>query len=503
MARDRWTLWACVSLFLVVFGARGWSVHYAGSDLPHWDQWFADLGGIIGPLADGSFRLMDLAAPQNEHRLLYTKALTLGLAEWSGRWEPTDGLLVSALVRAADLVCVFIVLGLNQPAVIRGILLLLLAGIGSLPIGVFNLLSGFQVQFFIGEPLMILALALLCGGRLTVERLASGAAVLLLALFNMATPLVTATAAGLVLTLRAILGQDRMKAGLTAAFLFIFAAFVFWTAPGQIWLKLSARSLPEFASVLVRLLAWPFPDLPALAILAPIPTFLLLARVVRGRETREWSWFLLALGVHGLVQEAAIAYARALSGGGFPQYRDGLWLRLAAGFVILAEALRPERPAEARRMVRICALWALGLGAALIADAAFRGAPQLERFKDAAAVRQPAFAQALQNGDLSEFEAEYRTILGEGSLEFFDHPSRRFAIPELYIGKLKEERRRLLPWLPAALVGATPSRLTQALTGVASLGPVFLILGLIPLFVVTREVARPPASVDEPRGTLE
>lgn len=498
---DWWNRRAVLALLMVVLGGRLWLVERAGSDLPLWDQWWVDFGAIVSPLSDGSFRLASLAETHNEHRLFFQRLSTLTLMKLSGRWEPREGLVLSAIVRALDLAAVFLLLGRRQPAQVRGILLVLLILVGALPVGTFNLLSGFQMQFFLGEPLAMAALALLCGSDLRPARLAGGLSLLLIALLNMATPLITVASAATVLGLKYARSRtDGSKAVGAMAALATFAAFIFWTTPRDS--RLSARSLGEFADVLGRLLAWPFPGVPLFAILTILPPALLLRRIFRENDFRGTSWFLLAASASSLIQSAAIALVRARSGlASFPQYTDGLWLGQVVGFVALAEALRPRPGENGPRWSRSCAIWAFWLMAALFSDATFRGGPIVARVREAAAAREPLFARALQTGDLQVFAAEtyhVHQMLIKENFAFFDDPSGRFAIPARFFARISSRRETFLPSFPAALVGAPPSRLSAAFLGLTRLAPLFVSLGLLVLASCLAGLRPPATPVPQP-----
>src|SRR5512139_2736142 len=118
--------WAVVALVLVVFGSRTWLVHLSGSSLPYWDQWSADFQVLVLPLAEGRLNWPDVTwSFNNEHRLLGERLLTLAQIALSGRWEPRDGLVLSAAVRAAGLAVVYLLLGRHQSRSTRRTLLLL------------------------------------------------------------------------------------------------------------------------------------------------------------------------------------------------------------------------------------------------------------------------------------------------------------------------------------------------------------------------------------------
>lgn len=492
MATDRWTRQACLALFLLVAGARLAAVLWVGAHLPHWDQWFAEFGAIVVPLAQGRLGFLDLAASRNEHWLLYPKLISAGLTAASGRWEPLDESIVSALIRGITLSGAFLILGRNRARREQAVLLILLGLMGALPLGVFNLISGYQVQFFLGEILAVGALAFLCGGPLSVERLAGGSVCLILALLNMASPFITATAAALVLSLRGLLTPRRRENASVAAFLFILAGAIFWMTPRTARVLLGARDIPEFGTALLKLWAWPFPEAPLAGIVSVVPFLLLLWRVLRDRDRTEARWFVLALSCSALIQDAVIAYARAQSGTSFPQYRDGLWFRTVVGFLALTEALRPSAAAAPANPhpPRGAFVWAVGVAAIMLIDAGVRGAPELSAVRSAAPERQARLARALATGEFGAFDRDIESIRASGSLRFFDDPSGRFAVPPPALSDLREKRLILLPRLPAALAGAEPSMVSRGLRGLASLGVVCALAGALLLAGCARSAFR-------------
>lgn len=491
-ALNRWQVRSAIALMLVVLGGRLWLVERAGSDLPLWDQWWSDFGTVVLPLSQGTLDFSSLAKAHNEHHLFFQRVILTSLMAVSGRWEPRDALIVSALARAIGLAVIFLVLARHQSMRTRGILLVLLATLGAMPVGTFNLLSGFQIQFFIGEPLAIVALALLFDGRLTVERLAAAMSLLLLALLNMATPLITSLGAIAVFGLRIALKRGERSRNLAAASaLGIFVLFTFATTPRTTYLQ--ARSFSEFAPVFVRLVSWPAPDFPILGALALVPPVLLLRRLVREPFMPGSSWFVFALALTAWIQNGAIAFARARSGQtAFPQYLDGLWLGHLISLLALAEVLRPKAGKSAILQARACAVWGLCLFTGLVADASLRGLPLVERVREVVARRQPAFADAMARGDLSAFEGETQEVdqmMRKGEYQFFDDPTGRFAIPAPVYSRLADDntRRSLVPFLPAILVSAEPSWISRAMRLVSRSAPLTAGIGLVLLVLSLRE----------------
>src|SRR5580693_913725 len=75
------------ALFVIVLGAKLWVVQLYGSPLPLWDQWY-EARSFFVPFVEGHLTVADFFAPANEHRILFTRLLDLGVICLNGRWEP-------------------------------------------------------------------------------------------------------------------------------------------------------------------------------------------------------------------------------------------------------------------------------------------------------------------------------------------------------------------------------------------------------------------------------
>ena len=88
------------ALFLVVLGAKLWVVELFGSPLPLWDQWY-EAGSFLVPWVEGHLTLADFFAPDNEHRIVFTRLLDLIVIRLNGRWEPLLQMTVNAVIHAS------------------------------------------------------------------------------------------------------------------------------------------------------------------------------------------------------------------------------------------------------------------------------------------------------------------------------------------------------------------------------------------------------------------
>ena len=103
------------ALFLVVLGAKLWVVQLYGSPLPLWDQWY-EAHRFFRPWMEGHLTWQALFAAHNEHRILLTRLLDMGVIWLNGRWEPMVQMTINAFIHAA-FVCGLAILpvGFSRP----------------------------------------------------------------------------------------------------------------------------------------------------------------------------------------------------------------------------------------------------------------------------------------------------------------------------------------------------------------------------------------------------
>src|SRR5437016_3472021 len=94
--QNSWLGWA--GFFLVIVGARLCLVADYGSSLPMYDQWDGEGATLFKPWRDGTLRLVDFVAPHNEHRMLPSKLLALGLLRLNGQWDARLQMTVNAIL---------------------------------------------------------------------------------------------------------------------------------------------------------------------------------------------------------------------------------------------------------------------------------------------------------------------------------------------------------------------------------------------------------------------
>src|SRR5580700_8459600 len=92
--------WWLAALFLAALGGQLWTVWLYGSPIPIWDQW-DEAYDVFKPWLEGHLTWGILVAPDNNHRILLTRLLDLGLIQLNGRWDPLLQMTVNAFIHAA------------------------------------------------------------------------------------------------------------------------------------------------------------------------------------------------------------------------------------------------------------------------------------------------------------------------------------------------------------------------------------------------------------------
>ncbi len=299
------------ALVLVIVGAKFRLIDQFGSDLPYWDQWDGEGDFLIRPFLEGRLTAQSLVAPHNEHRILFTRLIALGLFEINDRqWDARLEMAVNAFLHATVAVLIAAIALRTLPRVFSVGLTALTALFFSSCTSWENTLGGFQSQFY----LMTLFAALHIGGTFLARprswpwRLAplAGAA----ALFTMASGVLSACAA-LGVTILVVL-RDRKFSGdqiyVAAANLVLLAAGWLLRVP-PMETDLVAKGLWPGIESWWHVLAWPVGE----AWVAPLNILPLLVIGLfwfRRRASEPAVPLLLASGAWYWLQAAAIAYAR-------------------------------------------------------------------------------------------------------------------------------------------------------------------------------------------------
>jgi hypothetical protein len=362
---------------LVIVGCKLWLIGSYGSPLPFLDQWKGEGAEVLRPWMEGELRPADLFAPFNEHRIVPTRVLALGLFEANARqWDVQVQMVAGAMLHGA---CAFILgavlvarCGTARKWPILGALLVLFC----LPFDWQNTLWGFQSQFYFLILFTLLAFWGLAGHEARTRSWWWGVVGGLLACLSMGSGgcagVALAAWVGLRLVLHPPARRERgnwITLGVSLAFGILGLAL--YTPPQAAPLTaIHVQSASAFLRGLGIHLSWPNSASPLLAFLAFVPFVVLLG--VRLRDLwrgRDDAWpaekFLFPLGFWVLLQAAALAYSRNHAiASVISRYMDLLALGALVNFCCLLRLIQLAASAISRRVTTACAVVWCGLAIA-------------------------------------------------------------------------------------------------------------------------------------------
>ena len=332
--------WVPLVVFATVLVAQLVLVAGIGTDIPYQDQWTVEGRQLYPTWIDGTWRLGDLLAAHNEHRIAWTRALDLALfAGNGGHWDPLVQLAAVAVLRAAVAAVLAMLLitlaGFSEWWVMVGIIFAFLPHLAWQ-----NAIWGFQSHVYFSLLFGIAALALLSSESdesTSPLRKVGGVLAGIAAMLSMGAGLMVPFALlGLVvvrLIERRRINWKEMRDAWPVWLLLVVA----WGLHGDVSAnaELRALSFKTFFLAFARATAWPHVWTPIAALGLNFPLLVLIGgRIFGRRESRSGESFFIVLGGWSAAMALAMAWTRGGSGefdGGIPsRYADFLSLLVLA-----------------------------------------------------------------------------------------------------------------------------------------------------------------------------
>lgn len=352
-------------LFAFILGARWTVFDRYGMTMPEWDQWDAEGLNLLAPWYTNDHFLRALFTPHNEHRVVLTKLLNLGLTLANGQWDQRLEATVNALFPATLAVAFFLLARRHLDRRWLAPLTVFLGVIFGLPFAWQNILGGFHSQQFFLVGLALVAIALLPFSAPFSARWWLGTAAAFLGLLSMASGLFGAAVVLGLLGVQYLRRERTFRSALPAAIVCTVACAIGWFTrvdfPPHAPLK--AQNFHDFAFTIIRSLQWPAPVSPWFALILWLPWTWLVVRTAfsprpLAAPSRAFGYFILGLGVWVWLQLVATGYARG-AGANAPasRYIDTLVFGIVANALALVWLAAPEILARAaRRLLAAAAL---------------------------------------------------------------------------------------------------------------------------------------------------
>jgi hypothetical protein len=316
-ASNRWQkiLQYCAFVF-ILFGVKLALISNYANATPFWDQWDAEAYFLYKPYLDGTIRIIDLFGLHNEHRILTTRLLALGLLELNQLWNPLLQMVINAGLHVlAICLCVSLMVKVIGDKYLK-ILLIFSIIIFSIPYGWENTLAGFQSQFY-----FVLLFSMLCIWLIIDNEPLSiywwlGFICGVLAFLSFASGIIAVAAAASICILQWMLNARKTKKHVIAITILITLICVgVWltpSIPGHAVYK--AASVAQFLDALFGIFSWPMRPGFFKACYLQLPAIVFTGILIFQRPpATDKRWYLLALVAWMFGQAMSIAYGRALS----------------------------------------------------------------------------------------------------------------------------------------------------------------------------------------------
>jgi hypothetical protein len=302
-----------IAAALLAFGCRLCVAEGFVSWAPYLDQWHAEISGVAVPLAHGTLGLRDLVAGNNEHRVILTRAVALGVMIVDGSWDNRVLVIVNYMLEsfAVGWVCV---LACGSLGWLRGSLVGVAALVPLLLVCDWEtVVSSNQMQFVFMAFGSVIGLSLAHDYSLRSLRSWAAIAAAVLMLGSMASGFLTALSMAGICLLAAYVERRPLRrvAGFCAVCVGVAAAGWLTRVDFTALYPIYARSVGGWLKAFLAYAAWPLPP----NILGFVglwwPWGLLLAVTLVRRKHRTFAIFGLGLGIWALLQACALGWARA------------------------------------------------------------------------------------------------------------------------------------------------------------------------------------------------
>ncbi|MCF5926926.1 hypothetical protein L2216_07225, partial [Xanthomonas perforans] len=260
---------------------------------------------------NGSLTWQQLLSAHNEHRIFWTRLLTIILFNVNGQqWDNQLEAVVSSGIYCVALTIpvLFAAQALTRFKAIAMTLVVILAG--ALPFGWENTLVGFQSQFYINALLAFFAISACAYTSFRSPLCILPLMIVGASMLAMANGVLTAFCCAGVLSLRSLTDPEiRIRSAILAMLMCMLGIIGYGLTPSPTYHAiLKAQNIGEWISALWITTSWPMP--PAIGqILLITPLLMWLLRT--GRQQKSTSdLFFFGLNILGLLNSLAISYSR-------------------------------------------------------------------------------------------------------------------------------------------------------------------------------------------------
>lgn len=286
---------------------RAWLLATDSSSVPSWDAWGGEAIPLYADWVNGTFAWSNLWAWHNEHRILFSRLLDLGLfIANEHQWDVRVQTLASSVLFASTCALGWSWLARNLPrdrAVALGIVLLALV---LPPVGWANMYAGFQSCFYFALLFCLAGIAAAAGVRMSITGGMWIAALGLAGVFSLGSGLLSAIAIGSVALMRAWVERRSWRS--MVAFILPLLVVVLWAMVDARSSAIRPESVAEFLQSLGIMMGWPFPHWGGAVLW--LPSFAVLMHIVVTRRASKADLVFGGVTMFALLFCVAAAWSR-------------------------------------------------------------------------------------------------------------------------------------------------------------------------------------------------
>jgi hypothetical protein len=378
-----------------------WVIARYGNGTPYWDQWDAEAELLYKPLLLGTLTVGDLFAPHNEHRILTSRLLALGIFVANKMWSPLLQMVVNAILHTAVIGYVIsVVVKCAGHKWLPAILLFSLILFG-IPYAWENTLAGFQSQFYFVLLFSAACIAVAASNEPFSTKWWLGFTFAVLAFLSLAAGVFAAAACSVTSLALFFVAKRRSFLQLSAAGLFgvMVLLGILLTPSLQHHDPLKAHTFGQFANASVAALSWPLPSGIWAAIVRNAPALLVVWIVIRKRPPRgSVTWIIFTMVVWAFGHAVSIAYGRAVAPKG-SRYLDLYAVAILVNFACLLFLARTFMNSPRWKVVAVAA-WTCLVMSSLVMHSARSIPTELGQRRDQGTAQQVHTSQFLITGDM-------------------------------------------------------------------------------------------------------
>ena len=328
-------------LFTIVFSSKLVLISYLGSDVPFWDQWDAEAYSLLLPWINDELTLSALFAPHNEHRIFFTRVLSIIAFELNGAWSPIFQAIINGFLSALTASILFLILAReSHENWYRPALWILICSFYSIPFAWTNTVFGFQNQFHLMAIFSLTCIYFTTTRSMSQKMWWVGFLSGTLGLFTMSSGVLAAMACVVILTVSLIqshfLKPGARKSETLMAILILVAIVIMGFSllvthePHNV---LKAKDIINFFAMFFKITSWPLTELPAYSFVLYIPLLLaFLIPLISRKHFEKQQLAVLTIGAWVVMQSAAMAYSRGALGEVSNRYADLLIIGIIVCF---------------------------------------------------------------------------------------------------------------------------------------------------------------------------